>query len=231
MYLLNHSDHYTSHSFQILLERVCEWSEEGLEVSYTKERKYRREISKWKSGDKIIAINPIMDYLHRPEKYESVCLYNWVRRATKAQMSKRRAELQEREGGFLINEILSHKWIGRILKFMIKWNLGDKSWISRTEAKHLKALGIDLDKLNVKYVKDLPKVTYADVKQEEPEIEDQVEDENWALTERDSYKMEELEQKESEESEDKVYNSNEDDNLNAEAIDFTSWVRFSETYS
>ena len=42
--------------------------------------------------------------------------------------------------------------------------------------------------------------------------------------------MEELEQEEPEESEDKVYNSNEDDNLNAEAIDFTIWTRFSETH-
>ena len=80
-----------------------------------------------KSGDKIIRINSIMDYLHRPEKYEFVCLYDWVRRATKFKMSKRRAELQEREGEFLVNEILSHKWICQSLKFLIKWNLEDKS--------------------------------------------------------------------------------------------------------
>ena len=145
-------------------------------------------------------------------------------------MSKRRAELQEREGGFLVNEILSHKWIGRSLKFLIKWDLRDKSWISRTEAKHLETLDIYLEKLNVRHVKDLPKVIDADIKQEESETEDQVENEDWALTERDSCKMEKLEQEESEESEDKVYNSNEDDNLNAEAIDFTTWTRFSETY-
>ena len=142
-------------------------------------------------------------------------------------MSKRRAELQEREGEFLVDEILAHKWIGRSLKFLIKWNLRDKSWISRTEAKYLEALDIYLEKLNVKHVKDLPKVTDANVKQEQLELEDQIEGEDWALTKRDYYKVEELEQeeleqKESEEPEDKVNGSNEDESLNSEAIDFTT---------
>ena len=60
-----------------------------------------------KSGNQIIASNPTMDYLHRPEKYKSVCLYDWIRRATKAKMSKKQAKAGEREGKILIDEILA----------------------------------------------------------------------------------------------------------------------------
>ena len=42
--------------------------------------------------------------------------------------------------------------------------------------------------------------------------------------------QEELEQKESEELENKVNDSNEDESLDTEAIDFTTWIRFSETH-
>ena len=112
--------------------------------------------------------------------------------------------------------------------------------MSRTEAKHLEALDIYLEKLNVRHVKDLSKVTDANVEQQKSELEDQIEDEDWALTERDFYKVEELEQeeleqkeleqKESEELENKVNDSNEDESLDTEAIDFTTQIRISETH-
>ena len=82
MYLLNHPDHYISHVFQRFYWRgyvndVRKFWEPTAQDSEVKPAKTASEkVVIGKSGDQIIAINPTMDYLHRPEKYESVCLYN-----------------------------------------------------------------------------------------------------------------------------------------------------------
>ncbi|EKM50408.1 uncharacterized protein PHACADRAFT_105123 [Phanerochaete carnosa HHB-10118-sp] len=102
----------------------------------------------FQSEAKVIGVNTVMDYIYRPEKYESVCLYDWVRSSVKGKMSKRIAEGNEREGEFL--------WIGQNLKFLIKWNLGDQTWISKSEANHLEALDIYLDKLGARFTEDYP---------------------------------------------------------------------------
>ena len=75
----------------------------------------------------VIGTNTATDYMHRPTKYESVCLYDWIRRAQKNKMSKSRIDAEEKEGEFLVDEIVDHKWIKKRIKFLVRWNLGDES--------------------------------------------------------------------------------------------------------
>ncbi|KAI0760867.1 hypothetical protein BC629DRAFT_1245532, partial [Irpex lacteus] len=64
MYLLGHSDHYTSHQFQRFYWR-----------SYVKEG--------------IVGISPVLDYMYRPRKYENVSLYDWIRFSNKTKLDKK----------------------------------------------------------------------------------------------------------------------------------------------
>ena len=63
----------------------------------------------------------------------------------------------EKEGEFIVDEILQHRQSKKGLQFLIKWNLGDTTWISKTEANSLEALDIYLDKYGVTDCSDLPK--------------------------------------------------------------------------
>ena len=63
-----------------------------------------------KSSEQFVGIDTTTDYIHRPDKYQIVSLYDWIRRARKNKMSKSQIDAQEKEGEFLVDEILDHKW-------------------------------------------------------------------------------------------------------------------------
>ncbi|KAI0083664.1 hypothetical protein BDY19DRAFT_899978, partial [Irpex rosettiformis] len=65
MYLLNHPDHYTSHTFQRFY--------------------WKPYVNENKNG--FVGISPVLDYIYRPEKYENVSLYNWIRTVNKTKIN------------------------------------------------------------------------------------------------------------------------------------------------
>ena len=99
MYLLKHQDHYTSHKFKVFY-----WKSYVYEVLRAWNDSYKIEengpskvVLGLKSSQEptgmsktqIIAISPIQDYIHRPEIYHDVCLYDWVRLSEKKKIPKR----------------------------------------------------------------------------------------------------------------------------------------------
>jgi hypothetical protein len=44
------------------------------------------------------------------------------------------------EHKWLVDEILTHKWEGNKVEFLVQWNLGDTTWESYTQCKELEAL-------------------------------------------------------------------------------------------
>ena len=79
MYLLGHPDHYTSHKFRPFYWRnykhevMKAWS--GEDVVYDAEKKPTKVVI-GKSKTKYVGLTQQMDYIHRPSKYEDVCLYD-----------------------------------------------------------------------------------------------------------------------------------------------------------
>ncbi|EKM53166.1 uncharacterized protein PHACADRAFT_54985, partial [Phanerochaete carnosa HHB-10118-sp] len=94
MYLLDHPDHYTSHLFQRFywrsyvneVKKAWEPALSGEEGKKNQSEDQKIVIAN--NGGKVIGVNTVMDYMYRPEKYESLCLYDWVRRLVKGKMSK-----------------------------------------------------------------------------------------------------------------------------------------------
>ncbi|KAI0769475.1 hypothetical protein BC629DRAFT_1270112, partial [Irpex lacteus] len=88
MYLLGHSDHYTSHQFQRFYWR-----------SYVKEG--------------IVGISPVLDYMYRPRKYENVSLYDWIRFSNKTKPDKKSTDRAEKQAQreFDVEYIIKHDWI------------------------------------------------------------------------------------------------------------------------
>ena len=115
MYLLGHPDHYTSHKFQrfywksYVQEVKKAWSNIHNDVTDSSPKVERVVMTK--SGNKVVGINIVMDYIYRPLKYENVSLYDWIRRAQKEKMSANQAQdnSHEKEGEFLVDEILQHR--------------------------------------------------------------------------------------------------------------------------
>ncbi|KAI0083285.1 hypothetical protein BDY19DRAFT_862269, partial [Irpex rosettiformis] len=65
MYLLNHPDHYTSHTFQRFY--------------------WKPYVNENKNG--FVGISPVLDYIYRPQKYENISLYNWIRTMNKTKIN------------------------------------------------------------------------------------------------------------------------------------------------
>ena len=57
-----------------------------------------------------------------------------------------------------VEEILAHRWQGRSIQFLVKWTLGDSSWIPYHDAQHLTALDAYFKLRNVAHWKQLPRV-------------------------------------------------------------------------
>lgn len=172
MYLLKHNDHYISHKF-----KVCYW------------RSYVHEVLKaWKSDDNTetvndiqegimpekvmlgnvkeqpVALSPVMDYVHRPQDYESMSLYQWIQLAVKDRKPSERCKSAksdnaktQQEPQWEVNRITDHQWHGQRVDFYVQWKLGDCTWEPYSECKKLKALDNYLAKRGVDHWRKLPK--------------------------------------------------------------------------
>jgi transposase InsO family protein len=56
-----------------------------------------------------------------------------------------------------VDEILAHQWVGKALKFLVKWNLGDSTWEPLKHCNQLRALDEYLSLRGVKSPAQLPK--------------------------------------------------------------------------
>ena len=56
-----------------------------------------------------------------------------------------------------VDEIIGHRWIGRNIEFLVKWNLGDSTWEPLANCDELEALDNYLMLIDVKEWQDLPK--------------------------------------------------------------------------
>ena len=58
---------------------------------------------------------------------------------------------------WLVDEIVAHKWEGRRIQFLVKWNLGDSTWEPYDHCKELEALDTYLELHGVKDWRKLPR--------------------------------------------------------------------------
>ena len=56
-----------------------------------------------------------------------------------------------------VDEIVGHRWVGRNIEFLVKWNLGDSTWEPLANCDELEALDNYLMLMDVKEWQDLPK--------------------------------------------------------------------------
>ena len=56
-----------------------------------------------------------------------------------------------------VDEIIGHRWVGRNIEFLVKWNLGDSTWEPLANCDELEALDNYLMLMDVKEWQDLPK--------------------------------------------------------------------------
>ena len=90
LYLLKNPDHYTSHTFKTFYwksyvrEVKSAWPTENKNVVVDKEvDKLTEKVVIDKRDDEYVALSAVDDYIYRPSKYDDVCLYDWIRLATK----------------------------------------------------------------------------------------------------------------------------------------------------
>ena len=145
-------------------------------------------------------------------------------------MSKSRAQsdMHEREGEFLVDEIIAHERVGKRLKFLVKWNMGDESWISKTDANALEALNIYLQRMKVNSCEQLP--TTGKVSLTTQAISDEDVQKYYEQHELDQ--NEDLSDSESYSSEIKIESDNNDSYKDSvtEPLDFCSWTRFASSH-
>ena len=48
------------------------------------------KLTEWARSRKIVALSPVIDYMYRPAEYESVNVYDWIRRYHKRPIPKRK---------------------------------------------------------------------------------------------------------------------------------------------
>ena len=53
------------------------------------------------------------------------------------------------DNGWLVDDIIAHKWEGNNISFLIQWNLGDTTWEPYAECKELAALDQYLELLGI----------------------------------------------------------------------------------
>ena len=75
--------------------------------------------------------------------------------------NRKRAELYDfgtpEDVEWFINEIISHRWKGIFIEFLVKWNLGDSPWEPLSNCNELIALDTYLMLMDVKDWQQLPK--------------------------------------------------------------------------
>ena len=180
MYLLGHKDHYTGHKF-----KTCYW------YSYYKEmmRCWPSELVDdlpdkvviHKANEETIGISPVMDYIYRPAIMEHVSLYDWIRRVEKATKKKSKQAKQQ----YLVHSIRNHRWIGRRVEFLVRWQLGDSTWETYQECKTLSALDEYLERTKIAHWRELPQqylsstdVDLEDITQYEAEHREEIEEDD-----------------------------------------------------
>lgn len=109
-----------------------------------------------KDGD-YRGVSAVEDYLYRPEKCEQMSLYEWVCRAQKEKIPKALANSLQKDDEYLVDDVITHKWVGSHVQFLVKWTAGDQTWESYTTCSHLQVLDFYLSAKGVSSWKDLPK--------------------------------------------------------------------------
>lgn len=59
---------------------------------------------------------------------------------------------------WLVDDIVAHRWVGKKIEFLVKWNLGDSTWEPLAHCDELEALDIYLDLSGVKHWRALPRL-------------------------------------------------------------------------
>ncbi|KAF7977176.1 hypothetical protein HWV62_4617 [Athelia sp. TMB] len=93
LYLLGNPDHYTSHEF-----RSCYWKNYVRKATgHFLKAEYRdplpgelheEKVTVRRDGDRYVGVSYVDDYVFRPQKWEDMNLYTWIRLAVKNKMSK-----------------------------------------------------------------------------------------------------------------------------------------------
>jgi hypothetical protein len=97
MYFLKHPDHYTNQLFvrfywkqyvyeirDVYRELEAEKNNAVANIDTSDFQDVRMAISKNNKG--IVGIYPMHDYMYRPPKYESICLYDWIQLSIKSRV-------------------------------------------------------------------------------------------------------------------------------------------------
>ena len=61
------------------------------------------------------------------------------------------------EAEWFVDEIVGHKWKGKSVEFLVKWNLGDSTWEPLINCNELTALDTYLTLMDIKEWQHLPK--------------------------------------------------------------------------
>ncbi|KIK52759.1 hypothetical protein GYMLUDRAFT_141063, partial [Collybiopsis luxurians FD-317 M1] len=87
LYLLDNPDHYTDHTFKHLpWRKFVNWVQADIDSLFSNEDGLADtesdnddllEIKRVRG--KYIGLSPVVNYIHRPKEYETMCVYDWVR--------------------------------------------------------------------------------------------------------------------------------------------------------
>lgn len=143
-----------------------------------------------KSAGKYVGLDTVSDYTCRPQKFANISLYDWIRRSEKAKKKGSRNAYKDGEWG--LDHIVTHKWHGQRVKFLIQWKAGDQNWGTYTDLAHCEVMDKYFKKLNVQHWKELPKVNTKLIQIEEEILsENESEDESVIEHDLDSISMQE----------------------------------------
>ncbi|KAH8084929.1 hypothetical protein BXZ70DRAFT_900372 [Cristinia sonorae] len=112
LYLLGHYDHYKSHKF-----KTCYWRLYLREVykswpEYSNPIDVKENVVIQKAKEKLVGVSNIMDYIHRPARFENITLYDWIRRAEKVVKNKKNSDGPKRKYQDLPKQYTDSIYIG-----------------------------------------------------------------------------------------------------------------------
>jgi hypothetical protein len=98
LYLLKYPDHYTGHKFKTFYwKNYVKVVRSAWETEDNNIDKETDKVVIGKKDGEYVAISSVDDYIHRPDKYESMSLYNWIRLATKYKLRRKHNSLVNNE--------------------------------------------------------------------------------------------------------------------------------------
>ena len=175
MYLLKNPDHYKSHELQRFYWRryVTEvkqaWDNKDQEDEFDKmdidevdksEPEPVVVLSRNHKG--IVGVSPVLDYMYRPNKYENVSLYDWIRLSRK--IKARQKSVKDENGQYVVDAIVGHCWQGGQVRFRLLFETGETRWQSHASCSRLTALDDYLELQNVTVWQELSKTIVLDVR-------------------------------------------------------------------